>query len=225
LSRPLGRQSGVGRQDAHQRFSLIGFRAGQREPDRQATEGGDQVQAQTPEVARMRSAVPVFGPSGQLGAFDGLAGTAAFDRDGIGHPHVVGPQAGVGGKRPDHRRDQAGSVAQPLVVAGLLGQVPEQMPQMLAGMAQPAGLGGVPEQRLHHCQGHQFSVGQARGESDHRTSWGQVGSGLQKVVDRDIECGGEGVDIIAHNLDLSAPSPTLHFECASPVTIFTRNRT
>jgi hypothetical protein len=45
LSRPFADQGGVGVQDAEQGLPFVGFRAGQCEPDRQAAQGADQVQA------------------------------------------------------------------------------------------------------------------------------------------------------------------------------------
>jgi hypothetical protein len=114
-------------------------------------------------------------------------------------------RAGVGGQVPDRGGDQASGFAEPFVVAGLLGQVSEQMPQVAAGVPHPAALVGVAEQGLHHGQGHQFSVGQLRREPDLRAGRRQIGAGLHQVVDRDIQCSGEGVDFIAHNLDLRRP--------------------
>jgi hypothetical protein len=72
------------------------------------------------------------------------------------------------GQCPDHGSDQIGSVAQPLVVARLLGQVAKQVPKVGVGMAQPAGLGGEPEQGLHHRQGDQLRVGQPGHDADLR---------------------------------------------------------
>jgi hypothetical protein len=42
-------QGGVGVQDAEQGLPFVGFRAGQREPDRESAQRADQVQAQAPE--------------------------------------------------------------------------------------------------------------------------------------------------------------------------------
>ena len=58
--------------------------------------------------------------------------------------------------------DQPGSGAQALVVPGLLGQVRKQVPQVSVGIPQPAGLGGIAQQGLHHGQGDQFGVAQLR---------------------------------------------------------------
>src|ERR687897_2595926 len=68
-----GAQVGVGGQDAEQGLALVGLGAGQGEPDRQPVQGAQQVQPQSPEVARMAGAVAVFGPPGQIGAPRGLA--------------------------------------------------------------------------------------------------------------------------------------------------------
>ena len=68
------------------------------------------------------------------------ARAAALDRCRVDQPGVVGPHVGVLGEQPDHRLQLHGRAAQPLVVAGLTRQVREQMGQMAAGVAQPAGL-------------------------------------------------------------------------------------
>src|SRR5262249_5542870 len=128
LSPPGGGQGRVGGQDAQQGLAFVGFGAGQREPDGEAAERGDQVQAQAPEVPRVAGAVPVFGPPSQFRAVGRFFGAAAFHRGGINDLHVVGPQAGVGGQQPDQRGDQHGGGAQPPVVAGLARQGGGQVP-------------------------------------------------------------------------------------------------
>jgi hypothetical protein len=200
LPRPGGGQGGVGGQDAQQGLAFVGFGAGQREPDREAAERGDQVQAQAPEVPRVTGAVPVFGPSSQLRAVGRFFGPAAFHRGGINDPHVVGPQAGVGGQHPDQRGDQHGGGAQPPVAAGLARQIGEQVPQVSVGVADPPGLGGVPQQRLHHRQGDQLRVGQLGLQADLGPPRGQVRVLLQQVVGSHIECGREGVYVVRHTM-------------------------
>ncbi|MGO8885683.1 MAG: hypothetical protein ACLPUO_00500 [Streptosporangiaceae bacterium] len=64
--------------------------------------------------------------------------------------------------------DQRCGSAQALVIAGLLGQVREQVPQVSAGVPQPAGLGGEPRQGLHHGKGDQLGIGQLRVDADLR---------------------------------------------------------
>ena len=87
----------------------------------QALQGAHQVQ-QSLEVPRMLGAVPVLGSSGQVRTLRGLAGWAAFNRGGIHHPHVAGPDGGIGGQGTDAVPDQAGGGAQPLVTAGCCGR-------------------------------------------------------------------------------------------------------
>jgi len=49
---------------------------------------------------------------------------------GVHHPHVVAPQRGVAGDRPDRGAQQFAGAVQPLVVAGLAGQVGKQVVQV-----------------------------------------------------------------------------------------------
>ena len=107
----------------------------------------------------MAGAVPVLSPSGQVRTPGGLAGPAALNGAGIDHPDVIGPDAGIGGQDADAIADQRSRTAQALVIAGLERQVREQVPQLSAGVPQPPGLGGKPQQGLHHRQGDQLSVG------------------------------------------------------------------
>ena len=48
------------------------------------------------------------------------------------------------------------------------------------GVAQPAGLGGEPEQRLHHHQGDQFGVGELRADPDFRAPGRCCGLSISK---------------------------------------------
>ncbi|KPC69174.1 hypothetical protein ADL26_19230, partial [Thermoactinomyces vulgaris] len=108
---------GGGGEQVDEGLALVGFRSGERPGDRQAREGADKVEAQAPEEPRVRSAVAVLGPSGQVGAAGGLAGAGAFDRRRVGHPHIIGPGRGPLGEEPGEGPHQAGRGPQPLVVA------------------------------------------------------------------------------------------------------------
>ncbi len=141
---------GRGVQDPEQDLAFIGLRAGQREAHRQPGQRAEQVQAQAPEPARMRGAVPGFGEPRQLGAVRRFAGAPAFDRGRIGDPDAIGPQAGVPAQVGDHGLQGSAQVPQALVVAGLAGQVREPFDQVNPGMAQPAAFGGEAQQGLHH---------------------------------------------------------------------------
>lgn len=101
---------------------------------------------------------------------------------------------GLGGppSRPANRN------AEPLVEAGLPRQVPKQVPQVRAGVPQPAGLGGEPEQGLHHRQGDQLGVGELRGDPHPRSPRRQMRRLLQQVIGLDVQCGREGVQVVRH---------------------------
>src|SRR5579884_2117611 len=58
-------------------------RGRQAEADRHPVRRAQQIQPQSPEVARMRRAVPVRGPAGQLRALAGLARLPAWNRGGV----------------------------------------------------------------------------------------------------------------------------------------------
>ena len=93
---------------------------GQSPDHRHAFRGADQVQAEAPEVARVRGAVPVAGVPGQVGALDGFAAGAARDRGGIEQAEDFVPGFGVPGQGGDHRTDQCSGGAHALVVSRLL---------------------------------------------------------------------------------------------------------
>ncbi len=76
-------QRRCGLQDGVQDDALVGLRAAQRPAYREALQGADQVQAQSPEESGVRGAVAVLGPPGQVRALHGLAGSGAFDRGGV----------------------------------------------------------------------------------------------------------------------------------------------
>ena len=168
----------------------------------------DQVQPQPPEPARVGGAVPVLRPSGQLRAPDRFPGAGALDRGGVHDPDVVGPQAGAGGQDPGAVPDQAPGGPQPLVVTGLLRQVREQVPQVSAGVPDPAGLGGEPEQGLHDRQGDQLGIAELQGPARSRPARGQVRRFLQQVIGSHVQCGSEGVQVCRHKriLDTLVPS-------------------
>src|SRR6266511_4029153 len=160
LAGPGGEQVGVGLEQVTGDLALVDLGVRQRERDRQPGGGADQMEAQAPEVAGVAGAVSVASPSGQLGALGGGTGSAALDGGGIDHPGVVAPQVGVGGQQADEVNELLGGASQPLVVAGLAGQVGKQVAQVGAGVAQPTGFGHEPQQRLQHRQRDELGVGQ-----------------------------------------------------------------
>ena len=90
-SRPQGAGApGVGEQ-LRGDFAFADLGAGQAPGDGHPVGGGDQVQLQPPVPARVRRAVAVVRPSGQLGPLDRLPRGAARHRGGIDQPHRVVP--------------------------------------------------------------------------------------------------------------------------------------
>src|SRR5665647_170373 len=122
----------------------------------------------------MAGAVAVLGPTGHVRAADRLTGAGALHRGRVDHPHVIGPHAGVAGKCPQQPVQRGGEAAKPLVVAGLLGQVGEQVAQVLVCEPEPPGLTGVPQQCLHHRQRHHLGVGDHRGDTYRGPPWQSV---------------------------------------------------
>jgi hypothetical protein len=80
-------------------------------------------------------------------------------------------------------------VFQPLVVAGLLGQIREHVVPVGAAvdMPDPAAFAVIAQQRLGHGQGDQLAVGQQGLASPSSARRDHV------IVDHHVECGQEGV--------------------------------
>jgi hypothetical protein len=62
LGASVGVEAGVGVQDVEQDGAFVGFGSGEREADGQPVQGGEQVQAESPEVAGVAGAVAVLAP-------------------------------------------------------------------------------------------------------------------------------------------------------------------
>ena len=131
-----------------QDLPLADLEVGQRPQDRHPGRGGDQVQPQPPEPARMARAVAVVRPPGQVRAPGRGPRPAAFHRRGISDPDVVGPEVAVGGQVPDDLLDQRQRGAQPLVVTRLVRQVREAAAQVADREPDPPVLAVKAQQRL-----------------------------------------------------------------------------
>jgi hypothetical protein len=91
--------------------------------------------------------------------------------------------------------------------------------QVGVGIAQPAGLRDIAQQGLHDRQGEQLGVGQLGGDPDGRPPRTQLGGVLQGVVDGDVQCGGEGVQVGVHRasrLDVGLATPIMDTLATSP---------
>jgi len=79
------------------------------------------------------------------------------------------------------------------VVAGLVGQVPEQVTEAAVGEPDPAVFGVDPEQHLRRGQGQQLGI--AESGSSSAASAGQH----HMIVDLHIQCAQEGVQVVRHS--------------------------
>ena len=96
--------------------------------------------------------------------------------------------------------EEPGGCSQTLVVRGLSRQVGEEVAESAAGEPQPAALRVAPEQNLGHGQADQFGVGEARW-STRALPDAQLD---EEVVDFDVECRDEGVELGVHKPLLGA---------------------
>ena len=174
--------------------------------DRHAVGGGDQIEAEPPEVAGVARAVAVAGVPGQIGALDGFPRGRARQRGGIDQAQQLVPGIDVTGQLNDHRRDQRAGAAQPLAVAGLLGQLREHLDQVPTGVAHPASLAGHPQQLLGDRHTQQLGVGEPRFAARSMLASPPQG-GQDTIIEVDIQCGQEGVTVIGHTTTLGALRP------------------
>jgi predicted kinase len=102
----------------------------------------------------------------------------------------------------DRRGEQRGRRYQALVVAGLPGQVAEQVPETAVGEPDPPVLAVDAEQHLRDGQGQQLRVAESGPSPPSAASRHNV------IVDLHIKCGQEGVQVVRHSR--SWP-PSSHF--------------
>jgi hypothetical protein len=156
------------------------------------------VQAQPPEPARVAGAVAIGSPAGQVTAQSGRPRASAFDRGRVDDPGVVAPALGVSGQQADDGLELALGLAQPLVVARLVGDIGEPGSQVHPGVTQEPGLRGEAQKSLEHGQRDQFGIGEFGHQSDLGTPWAQLGTDPKFVVDLHVQCGDKGVQFGVH---------------------------
>lgn len=174
--------------------------------DRHAVRRADQVEPESPEAARVGSAVAVGRVPCQVGALDSFAALAAGHRGRIEQTEVLAPRGGVAGQFGDHRRDEDAGGADAFVVSGLGGHLREHVVQVVPGVADPPGLGAELQQLLGDDQAQEFGI------RERRLAPGVVFPGVSErrqyaVFQIDVKCSQEGVEFTVHNLGLT-PSAT-----------------
>jgi hypothetical protein len=144
--------------------------------------------------------------AGQRRALDPLAGGRTRHRGGVDQPQLVPPARRPRRQVLNGERDQGRGPAQPPVVGRGGRQVREQVPQPAAGKAQPAPLGAEPEQDLSDRQADQLGVAELGWPA-----W--PGPGAEQLVDGDVQCDNEGVEVGVHEasqeVDVATATPTL----------------
>ncbi len=163
----------------------------QLEGNRHPVGRAEQIEPKTPEVATVAGAISVGGVAGELASLHGLPRGADRDRSGVKQSDAVAPRRRGEGDRVQEPDDLRRQCPHPLVVAGLLGQVGEQVREVGVGEAQEAPLGGDVEQHLGDGQAGQLGVGDPRVSPCARPAW-------QEFVREDVKCGQKGVKVGGH---------------------------
>src|SRR5262249_37802595 len=122
----------------------------------------DEVEAEAPEVAGVRGAVAVRGVAGELRALDRLPRLGARHRGRVEQPQPVAEGGRAACERVAEQADLRRQRPNTLVVAGLLGDVREQVAEAGAGEAQEASLRGAVEEDLSDSEADDLRVGDPR---------------------------------------------------------------
>ena len=112
------------------------------------------------------------------------------------------PGRGVLGQGGNHSSDQGTGGANPFVVSGLSGQGREHAAQMGVRIADPPGLGIELEQVLGDDQAQQLGIGKPWFPAADMCS-GQADPGQDPIIEEDVKCGQEGVEVIVHTKGLT----------------------
>lgn len=174
-------------------FGCVG--GGELEPDRKPVRRAEQVEAEAPEPAAVRAAVAVAADPGQRRAAHCLA------RGRAGHWGRVEQAEPVAEARREpcqqrHRQHQLRrQLPQPLVEAGLAGDVGKQMPEPLLGEPQEAPLVRAVEQHLRDRQADQLAIGDPRRPA-------KAPSGRQEIIDQHVKAGQQSVEVGGHSRPL-----------------------
>jgi hypothetical protein len=112
----------------------------------------------------------------------------------------------VQGQVADGQGDQASRAAQPAVAGRGGRQVGKQVPEPGGGHAQPAAFGADAEQDLGDGQADQLSVAELGSSA-------RTGSRADQLVDGDVQCDDEGVEVGVHEaspeVDVASARPML----------------
>jgi hypothetical protein len=142
----------------------------------------------------------------QRRSLDRLAAGRTWHRGGVNQAQLIPPARRAGGQVAQGQGDQRRGPAQPPVVGRGGRQIREQMAQPAAGEPQPAPLAVEAEQHLGDGQTDQLGVTQLGLAA-------RAVSGPEQVVDGDLQCRDEGVEVGVHEasqeVDVASATPTL----------------
>ena len=170
----------------------------------------------------MTGAIAVLRPPRRVAALDRLPGTAALHRGGIHDPDIVAPQRRVHGQHPDYPDEQEERLPHPLVPAGLADRPREHARQFLIRVPQPPPLRGESQQGGHHRHRQQLRIAERERSAGRRADRGKVRPVPEHVIDLDVHCSSEGLDVVFHNSIMETlasscgPSPWNHSSSALP---------
>ena len=148
------------------------------------------MQAQSPEVAGMRSAVPVIGRVGKRRAPGGLPAAPALDRGRVDEQEVVVVPGALLGEHREQPLQGVRKRAATLVVARLPRDLREEGAQILARIGEEAPVRRDSRNGLGHTEGDDLGVG--------RPAPGVAGFVWQKVIGCAINVGAESVEVGVH---------------------------
>jgi hypothetical protein len=174
------------------------------EADRHPVGGAAEVEPETPEEAAVRAAVAVAGVAGELRAADRLVRLSARHRRRVEQPEVVAEARAGERQIVERASDLRGKRPQPAVVARLVDQHREQMPEPVARERQELAIVRQPQEHLADRERDQLGVAQLRRAA--RTS-----PTFEEIIDLDIKCDSEGVEGGEHEaslVDVAITTPT-----------------
>jgi hypothetical protein len=119
---------GLAVQQRHGDLPFTQLGAGQPPGDRAAVGGGEHLQPKAPEVAAVAGAVAVVGVATQRRTLDRLAAGGTGDGGGVQQPEAVVDAWGLARQVRQDRAEQPAGLPQPLVGAGLVGQLGNRWP-------------------------------------------------------------------------------------------------
>ena len=154
----------------------------------------------------MAAVIAVGGLAPQGRALDRLAGGSTWQGRGVQQPEPIAPRRRADRQVSQREHHQVSGSAQALVVAGLAGQIREQVAQPVMGEPQPVALGAGAQQHLGNGQADQLSVAELW-----RAAWAEPWT--NQLVDGDVQCGDEVVETGVHEasleVDVARATPTL----------------